>query len=426
MPGTNDIRRDATVNAIEQVLPCVVNIATESVVEYHDFYDALLRQFYGAQPRTRVDLGSGVIIDEEGYVLTNFHVVRRATRIQVKLWDGREFEADPIVATDASDVALIKIRIKPGQKFKAIRFAADDDLLLGETVIALGNPFGLGGSVTRGILSSKNRRPSTGNEPLDVQDWLQTDAAINPGNSGGPLVNLRGELIGLNVAVYREEQGERGVGVGFSIPIKHVSAALSRFFTPEVSSALWLGAQFKAGAGALVVSMVQPGSPADRAGLKVGHQLLEVDGQPVQTLMACNRLLTKEKDRRRVQLSVSWRRERHVVKVELLGFKEMMREKLGMELGPLDRQKFRAAVNLGDALVIEDVEEAGPAARARLQKGYLVSAIEAQEASNTRAVMGLMSSVPPGETVRVSVIVPRRLGGNYVEFQRASVDLKAR
>jgi S1-C subfamily serine protease len=140
--------------------------------------------------------------------------------------------------------------------------------------------------------------------------------------------------------------------------------------------------------------------------------------------MACNRLLTKE--HRRVQLSVSSRGERHVVKVEMLGFKEMLREKLGMELGALDRQKFRAAANLGDAMVIEDVEESGPAAKAKLKQGYLVSAIEAQEASNTRALMGLMSSVRPGETVRVSVIVPRRLAGNYVEFQRASVDLKAR
>ena len=216
-PGA-DVRRDATVNAIEQVLPSVVNIATENIIEYHDWYDELLRQFYGVRPPVRksLDLGSGVIIDEEGYVLTNFHVVRRANRIQVKLWDGREYEADRIVATTASDVALIKIRAKPGERFKAIKFAADDDLLLGETVIALGNPFGLGGSVTRGILSSKNRRPSTGEEPLGMEDWLQTDAAINPGNSGGPLVNLRGELIGLNVAVYRDEHaGERGIGVGF-------------------------------------------------------------------------------------------------------------------------------------------------------------------------------------------------------------------
>src|SRR5258707_12686073 len=125
------------------------------------------------------------MIDEDGYVLRNLHVVRRAARIQVKLWDGREYDAEPRVETEATDVALLKLKIKPGEKFKAMKFAADDDLLLGETVLALGNPYGLGASVTKGILSSKNRRPTTGDDPLDVQDWLQTDAAINPCSSGG-------------------------------------------------------------------------------------------------------------------------------------------------------------------------------------------------------------------------------------------------
>jgi S1-C subfamily serine protease len=129
-----DIRRDATVTAVEQVLPSVVNIATETIIEYHDWYDDLLRRFYGARTPARrqklIDLGSGVIIDEEGYVLTNFHVVRRAHRIQVRLWDGREYEAQALTATESSDVALMKIKGKPGERFKAIKLAADDDLLL--------------------------------------------------------------------------------------------------------------------------------------------------------------------------------------------------------------------------------------------------------------------------------------------------------
>src|SRR5512141_2119391 len=119
-----DIRRDRTVEAIEQVTPSVVNIATETVVEYHDFYEGLLRDFYGwrgipTRQQKSISLGSGVIIDEDGYILTNFHVVRRASRIQVKLWDGREFDADPCVATESSDIALLKLRNKPAEKFKA-------------------------------------------------------------------------------------------------------------------------------------------------------------------------------------------------------------------------------------------------------------------------------------------------------------------
>src|ERR1051325_3766758 len=132
-----DIRRDATVAAVERVMPCVVNIATATVVDYEDFYQGLFREFFGGggprRQQQEYSIGSGVIIDEDGYVLTNLHVVRRATRIQVKLWDGHEYEADRIVATENSDVALLKLRCKAGEKFKAVSFAADDDLLLGET-----------------------------------------------------------------------------------------------------------------------------------------------------------------------------------------------------------------------------------------------------------------------------------------------------
>ena len=254
-----DVRHDAVVQAVEKVMPSVVNIATSRIVEVRDFYETLLREFYGLNRPTRREerinsIGSGVIIDEEGYILTNFHVLRRAERVQVKLANGEVYDAEPLVATVQKDVVLLKIRPKkPDEKFTAIQFAADDDVLLGETVLALGNPFGLGGSVARGILSSKSRREPTGDEPLDVADWLQTDAAINPGNSGGPLINLRGELIGLNVAV------GQGQGIGFAIPIKQVSAALSDFFTPELRDSMWFGARLKASAP-LTIASVQSGS----------------------------------------------------------------------------------------------------------------------------------------------------------------------
>src|SRR5213593_907085 len=208
-----DARRDATVEAVKKVMPSVVNIATEEVVPIRDPMENLFREFFDPyyrhrQPNTQFSLGSGVIIDEEGYIVTNFHVVGRARRVWVRLYDGRELEADKVAVSPSTDVALIRIRAKAGEKFKAIRFAADDDLLLGETVIALGNPFGLGGSVSKGILSSKSRRAEVeGDEQLQLPDWLQTDASINPGNSGGPLINLRGEVIGINVAILREGQG---------------------------------------------------------------------------------------------------------------------------------------------------------------------------------------------------------------------------
>jgi len=423
-----DLRRDATVEAIEKVMPSVVNIATETVIEYHEWYDELLRQFYGWQ-RTPVrreksmSLGSGVIIDEDGYLLTNYHVVSRASRVQVKLWDGREYNADPLIATAGSDVALLKIRAKPGEKFKAIRFAPDDDLLLGETVLALGNPFGLGGSVTKGILSSKNRRPAAGDGPLQVEDWLETDAAINPGNSGGPLVNLRGELLGLNVAVTREQQG---MGLGFSIPVKQVSAALSHFFSPEWTDSLWFGAQIKASPGPLVVASVQANSPAARAGLRPGDQLLQVNGQTPAGLIACNGLLSQAANHQ-ARLLVNRGNERLALTVRLISFEELIRQKLGLKLLELTGQTAeRLGIQAGERLFIEEVEKDGPADRAKLQKGFLLAGLDGQNTGEVRAVAELLFGKKKGEPVQLLVIVPRQLGSRYVEFRQATMEVVVR
>jgi serine protease Do len=365
-----------------------------------------------------------VIIDEDGYVLTNLHVVRRATRIQVKLWDGREYDAEPLVATPGSDVALLKLKTQPGEKFKAIKLAPDDDLLLGETVVALGNPFGLGGSVTRGILSSKNRRPSTGDEPLDVQDWLQTDAAINPGNSGGPLVNLRAELIGLNVAVYRENSGERGLGVGFSIPVKQVSAALSRFFTPEVTDSLWFGAQFKPGAGPLAVTEVQPGSPADKAGLRPGDHVIEVNGKHPTSLIDCNRLLVSGDHCPNLVLEQDGQRRQASVRMQ--SFDDLVRHRLGLVLLEVTPQSAAGlGVHPGDALFIENVERGSPAASAQLERGFLLASIDGQKTASLRDVAAVLAGKKKGDSVRVNVVVPRRLGA-FVQLQEGTAELEVR
>lgn len=432
-PASNpevDIRRDATVIAIERAMPSVVNIATETVIEYHDWYDDLLRQFYGwrgPQPRQRsISLGSGVIIDEEGHILTNFHVVHRASRIQVKLWDGKEYEADPIVATQGSDVALLKIRAEKGEKFKAVAFAKDDDLLLGETVLALGNPFGLGGSVTKGILSSKNRRPSTGNEPLNMEDWLQTDAAINPGNSGGPLLNLRGELIGLNVAVYREQDGQRGMGVGFSIPVKQVSAAISQFFTPEVSHSLWFGARWKAGSGPLVASEVQKGSPAAKAGVQVGDLLERVNGSKVANLVDAHGKIVRSRNNEAFLGIVRGERHRELM-VAMVPFEKLIRDKLGISATEITQaQAGRSGIPAGTGLLIEAVDSSSPAEKANLRSGFVVTAINGQNTSDVRTAGEVLTTVETGDKVQLKVVAPGRRSGGFVELRQGVVELLAR
>jgi S1-C subfamily serine protease len=428
--GEPDVRRDAAVDAIEKVLPSVVNIATATIVEYHDFYDTLLQQFYGVnRPGRRREqpdsIGSGVIVDEEGYVLTNFHVLRRASRVQVKLWDGRIYDAEPVVVyTSQKDVALLKLRAKPGETFQAIKFAKDDDLLLGETVLALGNPYGLGGSVSRGILSSKARRPALGDEPLDVQDWLQTDAAINPGNSGGPLINLRGELIGLNVAVYREEQG---MGVGFAIPVKQAAAALSDFFTPEWTDSVWFGAKVRAGPHPLAVTSVQPGSPADKAGLRVGQEIVEVNGKAPTGLINFNRLVLANPAKRAATITVVEKGARRTLQAQLVPFDSLIRAKLGLSLSSLTRD--RAAlfqVNPGEGLFIEAVEKNGPADRAQIQKDYLLTAMDGQSTGELLGVINILATKNAGDRVRLSVLMRRRFGNGYLQLQQGTATVQVR
>lgn len=425
-----DIRRDATVRAIERVMPSVVNIATETVIEYHDWYDDLLRQFYGrsvpSHQQRSVNLGSGVIIDEEGHIVTNFHVVHRASRIQVKLWNGKEYEADPVVATQGSDVALLKIRAEAGEKFSAVAFARDDDLLLGETVLALGNPFGLGGSVTKGILSSKNRRPNTGNEPLNMDDWLQTDAAINPGNSGGPLVNIRGELIGLNVAVYREQDGQRGMGVGFSIPVKQVSAALARFFTLEVSHSIWFGAQWNGGAGPLEAVFVQKDGPAAEAGLKKGDRLEAVDGKAVASLVEAHRELARHGSNE-VKLRVMRDGRNVEVRVRPVPFEDLVEQKLGISATEITRaQAGRSGLPAGSGLLIENVEPGSPAEAAQLQRGFVLAGIDGKPAADIRAAGEILSMTGKDQTLQLKVIAPRQLRNGLVELRQGTVQIQTR
>jgi S1-C subfamily serine protease len=426
LPGAEaDLRRDATVEAVEKVIPSVVNIATEEIVESRDPFEDMFREFWGPYyrrrpPDTQYSLGSGVIIDEEGYVLTNLHVVRRASRIWVKLSDGRQFEALPIVGTTRSDVALVKLITRSGEKFKAVKFAKDDDLFLGETVLALGNPFGLGGSVSRGILSSKNRRAPKENEPLDVADWLQTDAPINFGNSGGPLVNLKGELIGLNVAMYRE-----GQGIGFAIPIKQVAEALSEIFIPEVTQSLWFGARIKSGPYPLNVTSVQPGSPAANAGLRVGDQVVQVNAKTPKNFIECTELIS---DRTKKETALTFTRdgERRSVAARLVPLSELIRQKIGVSAQELTRE---LADNFGynprEGLLIGGVESNGPAAHAELQPGYLIAGIDGQNTPDLLSAAGVLAGKKKGDSAELTVTVRRQRGG-LVRTSQGNVTVRVR
>jgi serine protease Do len=368
-----DIRRDATVNAVEEVMPSVVNIATKGSEPVQDPFERLRRQMWGEQPYDEyLSFGSGVVIDENGYLLTNDHVIHGANQIQVRFGTGtNEYEAVVVKSDPKTDVALLKLKAKPGEKFHAIKLAKEDDLLLGETVLALGNPLNLGGSVTRGILSSKSRTAPHQGEQLTDRNLLQTDAPINPGNSGGPLVNLRGELIGINAAVAETPNGQQAQGIGFAIPIRLVEDALSEIFPTEFVRSYWFGARVKVGSYPLVITSVQPESPAGRAGLKVGDVVMQVNGKVPKTFIDFGELLASNA---LSEIPITYRRGDDVQDASLrlvpensVFNAEMVRQKLGLTL-----EKNQ------DGFAITKVEPDSPASAAGLAAQTLIWAVDHQ------------------------------------------------
>ncbi len=278
---------------LERVTPAVVNINSKTRVRVRNplMDDPFFRQFFGLQnaPRERIEqsLGSGVIIDAaKGYVLTNNHVIEGADDIAVTLHDGRTLKAQVVGTDPDTDIAVIRI---PAENLSALPLADSNQLRVGDFVVALGNPFGLGQTVTSGIVSALGR---SGLRGLGYQNFIQTDASINPGNSGGALVNLRGELVGINSAIFSPSGGN--VGIGFAIPSDLASEVMRQLIATGTVAHGTLGADVQdltadiarmlgsePGAGA-VVTRVRAGSPADAAGIKPGDVIVAVNGKPVR------------------------------------------------------------------------------------------------------------------------------------------------
>jgi S1-C subfamily serine protease len=257
---------------------------------------------------------------------------------------------------------------------------------------------------------------------------LQTDADINPGNSGGPLVNLRGELIGINVAVYTPE-GE-GKGTGFAIPVKQVSAALSDFFSLEYYAKLWFGARIKGGSLPLTVREVQPNGPADKAGLRVGQQVLEVNGQPVSSLVEFSKLVSSRSDHT-AKITVLDNGQRRTLEAKLLPMLELdqllLSRRLGLNTQPLtETQASNLNIKATDGLLITDVEKNSPADRAQFQSGMVLTAVDNVGVADLIKVANTLGNKKTGEGVQLTVIVPRRLNGGYIPFQQGIVTVRVR
>ena len=288
------LRNTAPVRVVKAAGPAVVNITTEQIVQRRSSFgafgrdptfDRFFRDFFEPRgPATVKSLGSGVVIDAHGHILTNEHVIARADHIRVTMADGREFDATVLGADPNNDIAVL--RVETDENLPWVEPATSNDLMVGEPVIAIGNPFGLSNSVTTGVISALNRSIRT--EHRTFHGFLQTDASINPGNSGGPLLNAEGKLIGINTAVYGG-----GQGIGFAIPIDVAKRVVSELIAHGEISPVWLGLEFQDltrtlrevldldgdGGGALV-NRVRPGSPAAKAGVERGDVVTHVEKRP--------------------------------------------------------------------------------------------------------------------------------------------------
>lgn len=422
------------------VSPAVVNISTEKVVKgggrtfrhfqspfgkddpFHDFFE----KFFGDRPEREFkqrSLGSGFIIDKEGHIVTNHHVIENADKIKVKLTNGKEYNAEIVGRDPKTDIALVKAKGLEG--FQTIKLGDSDALEVGEWVVAIGSPFGLEHTVTAGIVSAKGRVIGSG--PYD--DFIQTDASINPGNSGGPLVNMKGEVVGINTAIVSRSGGN--VGIGFAIPANLARGIIEQLQTSGSVTRGWLGVSIqdltpeladyyglKDGKGALVGEVFE-GDPADKAGIKAKDVIIEVDGKKIEDSRDLSRTIAEVPVGKKLTVKVLRDGKERTFRVkidkrtdekETLAMKEPREETdLGMTLSPLTPQLARQ-FNLSETegVVVVGVEKGGPADQAEVQEGDLILEIDRKSITTLEDYHALIKAVKEGETV--SLLVRRRTG----------------
>ncbi len=395
------------------------------------FDDDLLRRFFGEAPfgkspeQVVQGQGSGFIVSDDGYVMTNNHVVSGADKVKVKLPDDREFDAE-IVGTDPhTDVAVIRI---DADHLPALTFGDSDEIQVGDWVLALGNPFGLANTLTAGIVSAKGR---SGMGITDYEDFIQTDAAINPGNSGGPLVNLDGEVVGMNTAIFSRTGGYAGVGM--AIPINMASeierqlvanGSVQRGFlgimiqdlTPELAASFDVG-----DTQGILVSETTDGSPADKAGIKRGDIILELDGRPVGrpdqfrnhiALMSPGTKVNLNvlRDGKRVPITVTiGRREED----ELVATSPASDNELGLKATNLTAELAERFGYAGlSGVVITEVKSGSLADLAGLSPGMLIQEVNRMSVSNLNEFKGAIEQ-GAGKDGTLLLVRDRR-GSRYV------------
>ncbi len=403
----------------KKVKPAVVNISTTKKVREQAYnpwaMDPFFRDFFSV-PRQRApsrkaphSLGTGFIINEKGDILTNNHVIAGADEIVVNLADGREVEAKIVGRDEKIDVAVI--RPLKGGTYPFVPLGNSDSLEVGEWVVAVGNPFGLGHTVTAGIVSAKARDLGAG--PYD--DFIQTDASINPGNSGGPLFNTNGEVVGINTAIIAS-----GQGIGFAIPINMAKDVVPQLITKGKVSRGWLGVAMRdmekeeagqygldAPQGAIVVEVV-PGSPAEQAGLAVGDLILEFNGSLLSGSHTLPSLVAKAqpgssitlvfiRDGKKYQRTVTLSSTDEAEQVAAGASKGLMGMTL-RDLSPAEANRLRI-----DGIIVTAVQPGGLAEAVGIQEGDLILEINGRSLQSVKELEAILANIPSGKVIRLGL-----------------------
>jgi Do/DeqQ family serine protease len=425
VPNPTELRQSYA-PIVQRVAPAVVNVYAAKTVQTRNplLEDPIFRRFFGvpdgAGSQVQRSLGSGVIVDASGLIVTNNHVIEGADEVKVALADKREFEASIVLKDQRSDLAVLRIR-DSHERFPTLDFANSDALQVGDVVLAIGNPFGVGQTVTHGIVSALAR---TQVGISDYQFFIQTDAAINPGNSGGALVDMSGQLVGINTAIFSRSGGS--VGVGFAIPANMVKVVVaSARGGGNAVKRPWLGARLqqvtadiadtmglKRPAGALVTS-VQPGSPAARAGLQPGDVILSIDGQDVEDANAFDYRFATRPLGGTAQLGIM--RTGHEVKatVALQTAPETPRDELTIRsrspfsgvkvanLSPALADQLQLQ-NIDDGVVVLDVDQGSYASNLGFQRGDVILQVNGSHIGKTRDLE--KASGTPNRTWRIEIL----------------------
>jgi Do/DeqQ family serine protease len=411
VPSSPNELRLSYAPVVQRAAPAVVNVYAAKTVAVRNplFDDPIFRRFFGVPgapggPGDQVQrsLGSGVLVDAIGLVVTNNHVIEGADQVRVSLADKREFEAEMVLKDSRSDLAVLRIKAQ-NERFPALEFADSDALEVGDVVLAIGNPFAVGQTVTHGIVSAVAR---TQVGITDYQFFIQTDAAINPGNSGGALVDLGGRLVGINTAIFSRSGGSQGIG--FAIPANMVKVVVAsaksgvstvkrpwlgarlQAVTPEIAEGLGL----KRPSGALIASVI-PTSPAARAGLKTSDLIIAIDGQPVEDANAFDyRFATKPiggsarlgivRGGKEVALSVALEAAPDTPHEELvIASPSPFQGAKVSNLSPALADSLRLDPS-SEGVVIVDIANGSPAHRLGFQRGDLVLSVNNAKIAKTR------------------------------------------